>query len=179
MRLVLFICIVFTLGISAIAHADVNCKRKTNDTSGFVDTKSHDWWFPKQIFFEVHKANETDNRRIRFSEGYLFEAGNRYKLPKGIAWELLPNGQLFGIFLDQKSGFMQIRPRKYVCSMTVSEVLHSKNKSDSVTKAPSSEKQPNSSENKMAKAKRTCSELGFEPKTEKHGSCVLRLLDEM
>ncbi len=179
MRLVLFNCIIFMQIMSVVAHADVECKRKTNDTDGFVDSTSYDWWFPKQIFFEVHNADETDNRRIRFSEGYLFEAGKRYKLPKGIAWELLPNGQLFGIFLDQKSGYMQIRPRKYVCSMTVSEVLHIKTKSNNVKETPSSEKQSNLSDDKMAKAKLTCSELGFEPKTEKHGSCVLKLLDEM
>lgn len=179
MRLFFFACIILSQTMGAVAHADVECKRKTNDTKGFVNSKSHDWWFPKQIFFEVHSANKTDNRRIRFSEGYLFESGKRYKLPKKIAWELLPNGQLFGIFLDQKSGYMQIRPRKYVCSMTVNEVLQRKNKSSNVTTTPSSEKQSNLSEDKMAKAKLTCSELGFEPKTEKHGSCVLKLLDEM
>ena len=104
----------------------------------------------------------------------------QFNLPRGIIWEMLPNGQLFGKFAkNQRGGYQQITPRKYVCSMDVKEILAAKNMASEQPKEAKSSEQapPKPLPNKLEKAKSECADLGFIIGTEKHGDCVLKLLD--
>ena len=51
------------------AEAVVECKRKSNDTSGFRDSKALDSWYPKLIYFEENHAKPKGQKRITFEKG--------------------------------------------------------------------------------------------------------------
>ena len=170
-------CVVASLPLRAVA--DVECTRSTNSWSGFSDRKAHDSWYPETIFFKVENAQKRERNRLRFSEGYAVDDLGAFRLSPELIWEMLPNGQLFGKF-EQKSGYVQITPRKYVCSMDVADVL-AKMDAGASTKA-GQKKNANSGEmasglNKFEKAKMECSALGFKLGTEKHGDCVMKIID--
>lgn len=184
----LLLALITTTAFSSNVVAEIECERKTNSTSGFKDAKAHDWWFPKKIYFETKHAEPKGSKRLTFSEGYLKTSEGWFKLPPKTIWEMLPNGQLFGKFAgNQRSGYKQITPRKYVCSMNVSEIL-AKKAADSSDSGQRSSSQSTSNaatqgsvpqQTKLEKAKKECSDLGFERGTERHGDCVLKLLDSL
>ena len=162
------------------AEAVVECKRKSNDKSGFRDSRALDSWYPKLIYFEENHAKPKGQKRITFEKGYAIDELGQFNLAPGIIWEMLPNGQLFGKFAkNQKSGYKQISPRKYNCSMTVKEILAVKNGASEQPKETKASNQapPKPQLNKLDKAKKECADLGFKTGTEKHGDCVLRILD--
>jgi len=184
----LFVVLMTNTAFSSNAVAEIECERKTNSTSGFKDAKAHDWWFPKVIYFETKHAEPKGSNRLTFSEGYLKTSEGWFNLPPKTIWEMLPNGQLFGKFAgNQRSGYKQITPRKYVCSMNVSEILAKKaadssnpgqrSSSQSISNAATSGTAPQ--QTKLEQAKTECSDLGFERGTERHGDCVLKLLDSL
>ena len=167
---------------SSGAFGAVECNRKTNNTSGFSSAKVHDSWYPKVIYFEIENAKKKGTRRLRFSEGYAIDSQGRFRLPTETIWEMLPNGQVFGKFAgNQQSGYQNITPRKYTCSMNVSEILAKQASGASETKQQNSpEKQAaRPQQTKLDRAKSECADLGFKSGTEKHGDCVLKLLDNL
>ena len=106
----------------AVAYADVECRRKTNSTAGFVSVRAFDAWFPKTIYFHRSSAERRQTKRLRFAGGYETRDGMRYSLAPSITWEMLPDGRLFGM-LGHTAGFVLVTPVKYVCQATVEEIL--------------------------------------------------------
>ena len=77
--------------------------------------------------------------------------------------------------------FVSTSARHYKCELNAEEVLKILAEGESFGEANASlsnDKSANtSSTSKIDKAKSTCTELGFTAGTEKHGECVLKVMD--
>lgn len=150
-----------------------DCNRTSLATSGFQNKAAAESWFPKNVVISLQNG-----------ESYLFDIKSykvKYYERKAIAqfrysgerlkFELKPKATSY-LYLMPKDGFQQTAGSGYKCVKT----NFGQNITVPNTSANTSSKSKNSKSNLEA-AKLTCTELGFVAGTEKHGSCVLKLLE--
>ena len=164
--------LIFFLGfffVKNIAFAiTVGCERTSNSSMGFTDFKAFESWWPKNIYLE----------------GSLFKdagSGSKamvYKRDEHI-FRLLPNGKLIGS-IKNYGNYAQVDNIRYKCDINSNELRKriTQNTSSGIESSNEVKAVPSSSSTKIDKAKSTCTDLGFTAGTEKHGECVLKLMDK-
>ena len=174
--------IVFVIGASLSSVAmTISCDRKTNNHSAFNSQSNFTSWFPEKIYYDTKKLLEltknTQNyetywevkgTRVYFSQSGESTSGNRHTT----IFRLLPSSKAFHGFKPY-GNFRDIDGIRYTCNKSSTEVIRVL-RGGSETSSSSSSSSTNS---KLNKVKSLCTELGFRSGTEKHGDCVMKLLD--
>jgi hypothetical protein len=170
--------LIFVAGTSfPSAAVTINCDRVTSMHASFKNSKGFDAWFQKVLRLDLSTLIE-EKASLRQGVIYWKTVGTRVKITyitkSGLVryWKILPN----------KLAFASIKPRgnkmvtsgiRYKCDLSSVEVI-SVLTGVSKTLPPRSAPSTNS---KLNKAKSLCTELGFRSGTEKHGDCVMKLLN--
>ena len=161
----------------------VNCDRITNNHTGFGKKAHFESWFKKKVSYDTNRlVKETTSMENRIN--YWREKGTRLYItinlkakggePVRIISRLLPSKLVITGF--QKYGnFKGVDGIRYKCDKGSAEVIRAL-KGGSKTSSSSSSSS-SSTNSKLNKVKSLCTELGFRSGTEKHGECVMKLLD--
>lgn len=165
--------------IDAAVALTVNCERYSNSTNGFTSKAAMESWYPKTVRFshsEFTAPKNNSKKLVEKIETRGMGAGGSVK----IIWQLLPNGKLIAT-LPSKAGYQSPSPGRYKCDKNALDV-RAANADDKKNNGNKSAVAPKKSEKdqpktKLEKAKSTCTELGFTSGTEKHGDCVLKLME--
>ena len=161
----------------------VNCDRISNNWSGFAKQAHFEGWFPKKVSYDTNRlVKETASMEIRIN--YWKEKGTRLYItqkreakggvPVKIISRLLPNKLAITGF-QQYGNYKSVDGVRYKCDKGSAELLRVL-KGGSKTSSSSSSSS-SSTNSKLNKVKSLCKELGFKSGTEKHGDCVMKLID--
>ena len=173
-RLAFLIC--SFLVMSSSGALALECERYKLGTGGFTNPGAADSWYPEFKSFE----NSDFEPKGGSSKNMIF------KEPRGntaVKHTLMKNGKLISR-VDFAAGYQDPDDSRYKCDMTSVELkeanasgLSSDNNSTKSSETSTSPISSSSNLSKIDKAKSTCTELGFTAGTEKHGECVLKLMN--
>lgn len=180
--------IIFVTGTSLSSLAmTISCDRKTNNHIAFNDQSTFTSWFPEKIYYHTDKLLEltrnTENykiyweikgTRVYFSRSSESTSGDRHTT----IFKLLPSSKAFHGFKPY-GNFADISRIRYTCDKSSAEVIRVlKGGSTTSSSSSSSSSSTNSStSSSLNKVRSLCTELGFKSGTEKHGDCVMKLID--
>ena len=155
----------------------LECERYKLAQTGFTTPAAAESWYPKFMSF-----NNSDFEPKGGSSKNMIFIDERFG-NTAIKHTLMKNGKLISR-LDFEAGYQDPDDSRYKCDMTSIELkeanassLSSDNKSTKSSEASTSPTSSSSNLSKIDKAKSICTELGFKAGTEKHGECVLKLID--
>ena len=170
--------LLFTSGLSNAASSefigDYGCERLQFSTTGFNSKKAAESWFPEYLEISV---SENKARMYDFSSSDVIFRKTKVEInfvieKNTLKFEVRPTGKSYLTILA-KSGFFQTSPATYKC-----EKVNFSRTANNQVNSSSEVSSEGISSLKLDKAAVTCSELGFKAGTEKHGDCVLKLLDQ-
>ena len=179
LSIVSFIFVIFT-GFPSVAMK-VSCDRITSGHGAFKKRAHFEGWFPKRISFDTSRfVEETKNMeeninywRIKGTRLYVtINLRSLEGTPTRIISRLLPSKLVITGFKNY-GNLKSVDGIRYKCDKGSAEVIRVL-KGGSKTSSSSSSSSTNSNLNKV---KSLCTELGFRSGTEKHGDCVMKLLD--
>ena len=186
LSIVSFIIVIFT-GCPSVALT-VNCDRTTSNHGAFAKKAHFEGWFVKKMSFNTNRLVK-ETKSMENGKGYWRTKGTRVYIttnrkalggvPVRIISRLLPSKLMITGF--QKYGnFKHVDGVRYKCDKGAADVIRALkggSTTSSSTSSSSSSSSSSSTNSKLNKAKSLCTELGFKSGTEKHGDCVMKLLD--
>ena len=180
MRVVSFFSVVLAIFMvsSPSYSATVNCERTTNSSNGYKTQGAFESWWPKNIDLDGENFEEagSGSKAMVYENVITTTAGHSFTRK----WRLLPNNLLIGA-VKPFGNFADVNNIRYKCKINSNELRVKLAESNSAVSSQSSTpttKSSTSSSSKIDKAKSTCTDLGFTAGTEKHGECVLKLMDK-
>lgn len=183
--------------VATAATADIyKCSRTRIDDTGFKSMRAAESWYPKVVTVDVGDNLIRVQRRAngRFEEAILKEKQPDGKLKFYTTHGHTQDGQgketlklKFSLFANNKMNiqlgysinYLEPGDAWYVCDITYNQPSkNSEPKPGASTNTGAKDKTAKSAvSSAMDRAKNTCEDLGFKPRTEKFGECVLRLLE--
>ena len=156
----------------------VNCERTTNSSDGYQTQGAFESWWPKNIDLDGENFEEAGSGSKAMVYDNVITTTTGYSFTR--KWRLLPNNLLIGA-VKPFGNFADVNNIRYKCKINSNELRVKLAESNSAVSNQSSTpttKSSTTSSSNMDKAKSTCTDLGFTAGTEKHGECVLKLMDK-
>ena len=155
----------------------LTCERTTRSTEGFKTSAAFDAWHPK-IITGAHSDSLVWKEAGKGSKALVAELEIGFNK---LRYRLLPDGKMIAKVVP-RARYADTANVRYKCDKTSHEVRQviaggsSKNQ-DKKASPSSSTPTTAASTSKLDNAKSTCTKLGFTLGTEKHGDCVLKMID--
>lgn len=170
---------VIVMASSPSYSTTVTCERTTHGADGYSTKEAFDSWWPKNIDLDgedFKEAGAGSKAMVYKNTGGEKGTGNRFTR----TFRLLPNNLLIGS-VKPFGNYAPVNNIRYKCDINSNELrVKLSNSNAAANNQPSAptNKSSISNSSKIDKAKSTCTELGFTAGTEKHGDCVLKVMND-
>ena len=173
--------------LPTLAHGmTVDCRRTSASPTGFASLQAMESWYPKSVSFnaaDFRSHPDKTKKQMIYEHRSVMKGEAAGAGTVLLIWRLLPNGKMLATF-PRKSGYSTPPAGRYRCSVNAEDVRQYLRSNGSETANPSGSQKtaPQSTEagtrrSEVDEAIAKCTSLGFTKGTEKHGDCVMKLLD--